>query len=348
MTKLNLKLELREPETIFFGLVLPIFLTIVLGAIFARDRSEITFEVGVYELDETVYEEIAGSDVFDIKMYENKEDALEDLEDAHINLIFTSSIDDRDDIQVIFNSLYQSDYEEIVEPILQNLSFTTRIEQLSEGNESEGAFNIEGGLIDGNVIDFKTAQLMAFILQSIVIFNVINTSIGLTRLKQNNILRRFYSLPVKKWQVLLSHILGSILITILQICILILITYLIFDIDIQYVPITLLLLLFSTIGFIGIGLAIAAVARRIEVANSLSNTIVFPMIVAGGGWVPQSLFPEFVSYLDVINPFGSSLDIINAFAASPEVHVGYQHILTVLIIFIGAWAFGIRRFSMRN
>jgi ABC-2 type transport system permease protein len=136
-------------------------------------------------------------------------------------------------------------------------------------------------------VSFMQAQAVGGIAVMMVLFGLTAVSTTLLREREHGTMRRLLSLPVPPGAILLGKALATGVVGLMQLVVLFLVGELLFKIGIWRDPLTLGVLIVSTVAAAtAFGLLIASWARTTKQAEGLSTLIILVMSCLGGSWFP--------------------------------------------------------------
>lgn len=128
-----------------------------------------------------------------------------------------------------------------------------------------------------------------------LLFTIVGAASSLFEEKQEGSLRRLLCMPVKRSQILWSKYIYSILLGIVQLFIMFLISWLLFDVDIFSNFINLFIMITaSAMAAVSFGMLITSFATSLSQANGVATLIILVMSAIGGSWFPISLLPDWM------------------------------------------------------
>lgn len=114
---------------------------------------------------------------------------------------------------------------------------------------------------------------------------------------------RLLCAPVRKYEMLVGKVLGGIIVTIVQVLVVLLFSWLILKADWGSDIFTVLLVVISeSVMAISLGVGCAFLIRNENTATGILNTMIPVFVFLGGGYVPLSVAGEGVARLSVISP----------------------------------------------
>jgi ABC-2 type transport system permease protein len=116
--------------------------------------------------------------------------------------------------------------------------------------------------------------------------------------KQEGSLKRLFCMPISRSQFLWSKYLFSISMGILQLFVIFLFAYFLYEVDIFSNFINLLVIIFvSAAAAVAFGMIIIAFSSSLAQANGISTLFILIMSALGGSWFPVTLFPEWIQII---------------------------------------------------
>ncbi|QDU67853.1 ABC transporter permease [Engelhardtia mirabilis] len=159
-------------------------------------------------------------------------------------------------------------------------------------------------------IDFLFPGIIGMSLMSSTLWGV-GYSIVLARKRKQ--LKRLAATPMRRWHFILATFLSRVLFLVVEVALLLLFGWLVFDIVIRgSVPAFALVSLLGTASFGAIGLMIAARVSSVEAANGWLNLATFPMWMLSGVFFSYERFPEVTHFAIRLLPLTALNDGLRA------------------------------------
>jgi ABC-2 type transport system permease protein len=128
-----------------------------------------------------------------------------------------------------------------------------------------------------------------------LLFTLTGAATSIFEEKQEGTLKRIFCMPISKNQFLWSKYIYSIMLGIVQLFVLFLFAYFLYDVDIFSNFFNLMIVIIvSASAAVAFGMAITAYAKSLAQANGISTLIIMVMSALGGSWFPVTLFPEWM------------------------------------------------------
>jgi len=168
----------------------------------------------------------------------------------------------------------------------------------------------ESNEIGGRYIDFLLPGLIGANLMGGGLFGV---GFVVVDLRMRKLLKRFLATPMNRRDFLLALMASRLLFTLVEVTILLVFAWLVFDVTIRgnvFALATILLL--SGSAFTGIGMLLASRAKTIETVSGLMNAVMLPMYVTSGVFFSADRFPEAIQPFLKILPLTAANDGLRA------------------------------------
>lgn len=190
-------------------------------------------------------------------------------------------------------------------------------------------------------IDFLLPGIIAMAVMQMAVFSVAFVFVDY---KEKGILKRLLATPMKPGQFVAANVIVRLVVALAQAFILLLMGVLIFKTHVVGAP--WLIALVATLGgvmFLGLGFTISGIAKTVDAVPAIANLIVFPMMFLGGVFFPMDSMPDWlqniVQYLPLTH-FAEGLRDVMAQGASigeiaPQLYwmLGWSVVLVGLALF---------------
>ena len=202
------------------------------------------------------------------------------------------------------------------------LSFTSK-EITSSSFMSESTDTSSESFID-NLIKFDSVQLVGKDLKNpqvtrivggwaimFLLFTLTAIATSLFEEKQEGTLKRLLCMPVTRTEILLSKYFFSMTMGIIQLMVLFLFSWAIFDVDIftNFFNLVIVIII-SASAAVSFGMIITSHATSLSQANGIATLLILVMSAVGGSWFPTFLFPD---WLQVVSRFTLTYWSVEAF-----------------------------------
>jgi len=193
--------------------------------------------------------------------------------------------------------------------------------------------------------DFVLAGVLGLALMN---SSIIGIAVGMTKYREDKILKRITTTPVKTWWFILSEVFSRLILNFAQISIILLVGTRLFDAHIygSYWSIYLLSLI-GAILFQLIGFVIASVSKTTSAAEGMATAITIPMMFLGGVFFPIDSLPNWLYSVVKYLPISPLLRLLRdtALSAKPILE-NSTSLIIVLAWIVVALMFASLRFKL--
>ncbi len=191
----------------------------------------------------------------------NKEEILKSMTDFDITNLGNSDSSSSENLDV-FNRLVKFDSEQLVGTEIKNPGVTR--------------------MVGGWAIMF-------------LLFTLSGTATSIFEEKQEGTLKRIICMPVSRSQFLWSKYIFAILLGIVQLAVLFLFSYFLYNVDVFSNIFNLaVVIIVSAAAAVAFGMVITAYSKSLAQANGIATLLILVMSALGGSWFPVTLFPEWM------------------------------------------------------
>ncbi|MCB0730946.1 MAG: ABC transporter permease [Ignavibacteriae bacterium] len=183
------------------------------------------------------------------------------------------------------------------------------IVKLTQQSDSNSVNNRQADFIS-NLIKFDSEQLVGAEKKNpgvtrivggwaimFLLFTLSGTATSIFEEKQDGTLKRIFCMPISRSQFLWSKYIFAILLGIVQLSVLFLFAYYLYDVDIFSNFLNLMVVILASAGAaVAFGMVITAYAKSLAQASGISTLIILIMSALGGSWFPVTLFPEWMQF----------------------------------------------------
>jgi ABC-2 type transport system permease protein len=138
----------------------------------------------------------------------------------------------------------------------------------------------------------------------------------LTGYRENGILRRLSTTPVRPASLLAAQMLVNGLAAVASALLTLTVGRLVYDVRLPEQPAGYLLaLLLAVLAALSLGAVISARARTTKIATAIGTAVFFPMMFCAGVWVPVQAMPDMLARVVAYTPFGAAARALDEAAA---------------------------------
>lgn len=352
---------LRNVAGLFFGLIFPVILILIFGAIFSGNN---TGRVTVYvqNLDTSVPPPPIVNISGDYIQALNSTSIL-DVQIVNPSQNFTQYLSDHSSSDgIIIPANFSVDYalrQQINLTVYGNPTQTTNGIILGVVNGVNNLFNLRnynGSQIIGvktatvgyespKYIDFLIPGLIGFSILVSPMFSMVNIS---SEYKKTKLFRQLSLTPITKFEWLASKIMFYIVLAMISFLLMTAVGVLVFD---AHITLTLWLIPFFILGpmlFCSLGMLVGIATKSVESASVLGNIITFPMMFLSGTFFPISIMPEYLRNIAHVLPLYYIIDGLNNVMVYANYTSGLIDITVVAVVALVIFVAAARLFRWRE
>jgi len=345
----NLKMLLRNRQTLFWAMVFPVLLIVVFG-LFNLDEPP-TSKLAVVDqasnaASENVVDALGEIETLEVSTAGDVDDAKQQLADGELDFVLVLpeqfSLPPRPGSQqslTLFEDPANVQANAIVRGTLESFADKTTLGLA----QVAPAFAIEAVQTESRNVRYVDFLMPGIIGQAIMMSAIMGTAVGISRYREQQVLRRLLATPLPTRTFLIAEVLSRLCLAVLQTSLILLTARLMFDVHVygSYLWVYALALLGNLI-FIQVGFTIAGVARSASAAEGLSNVVAMPLLILSGVFFAIDTLPDgvqaFVRLLP-LTPLIETLRGVILHADVPWPHATELGIVVVwaLVTFLSAW-----------
>lgn len=351
----NLKIISRNRQALFWSFMFPLMFTFIFGTFFGKNSTNGT--IGVINQSNSpvasaLVQTIEDANIFKIVEESNLDEAKDKVRKSNESAIIlipesfgqmTPEADNQ--VTIIYDQgsaqagtivtsfvdkfLTQTDFQLAqLKPV-----FSVATEKLSERELT--------------YFDFVLAGILGLALMN---SSIIGIAVGMTKYREDKILKRITTTPIKSWWFVVAEVLSRLVINFFQIALVLIIGKYIFDAHI-YGNILIIFavsivgaLLFQLMGFL-----IASFSRTTDAAQGMATAITIPMMFLAGVFFPIDSLPRWLYGAVQYLPLAPLLRIIRNVtleAVSPFSEI--NNVIIILVWILACLAFSIYRFRLTD
>ena len=351
--KIEMKLFLRDRQTVFWTYFFPSFLIVIFGLVFSNPNV-IKFSAGIVDEDVSAgsAQFIEGLNEISVLKLEKltRAAAVEELKQNKKSVAiiiprgFAENMENRRAQIELLHNPSQPQVLQVISSILQD--YITKVNWRKVKIEPPIEITqtpVQAIRRKTSYIDFLVPGLIGFSLMSTCLFTI---GVVVVSYREKGKLRRLAVTPLPKAIFIGGQIINRYIIVLLQAVLLIGISYFVFHV--QMVGNIFALLFALTVGmlaFISLGYSIASVAKTTESASGIANVLFFPMMFLSGVYFSVEGMPKFlrplIEFLPLTHLVRAVRSIFNNGAQLIEV-LPQMGILTIWMII--CFAFSVKKF----
>ena len=307
----DLKMLSRNRQALFWSLMFPIMFTVIFGFFFGKDST--TGDIDVINNSNTPVANSLVSSLTDTGLFKihtdvtNIDTARDQVKKSKVAAVLVipqnfgaMTSDAPKTLQVIddpANATTNTVLLGFLDKFNTNLTFT-------ENNIKTPAFEVDEQKTNTRTLGYFDFVLAGILGLALMNSSVIGIAVGMAEYRQDQILKRITTTPIKTWKFILAEVLSRLVVNLIQISIILAIGKYFFaahiygNIFIIYVLALLGGLLFQLLGF-----TIASFVKTADAAQGAATAITIPMMFLGGVFFPTDSLPHWlfsiVQYLPI-------------------------------------------------
>ncbi|MDD2468678.1 MAG: ABC transporter permease [Desulfobulbus sp.] len=311
----SLKCFYRERTAMFFTTMFPILLILVFGAIF-MDDDNLHYNLCLQDLDQTetsaeIGKSLASTGKFKVIPVDAAIEATQYVNDTKENLVVVIPKDyEKLSGQYLLNGdlnafatlrfVYDPSSSSVLEKMqLLNLVFATMNQELSAKPPFIRTAQESIHTRKYRFLKFFIPGIIAMAIMTESLFGTVQVN---TELRQRGIIRKLSTTPITRTDWILSSILHQIILAVISTTLMLLVSYIVFDVQLSinaWLPLFIVLDVFT---FVGIGMILTRLVREAQSASSAANAIMFPMMFLSGSFFPLEMMPDFLQKFAKVLP----------------------------------------------
>lgn len=135
-----------------------------------------------------------------------------------------------------------------------------------------------------------------------LLFSVSSIGQSMLEEKENGVLKKLLQSPVKPFEIMMSKMLTATIISVFQLTVMFIFSWLAFALDIfMDIPALIIMILFTAIACSSFGVLLSAIVTTKKQADSLGTIIILFMSAVGGSMIPLYIMPSFMQDAAVIS-----------------------------------------------
>lgn len=247
------------------------------------------------------------------------------------------------EIAGMMGSYFGQDEDEVLES-MTNFDITELLNR--EDSDSSGSSDFD---VIGSLIKFESEQLVGTEVKNpgvtrmvggwaimFLLFTLTGAASSIFEEQQEGTLKRIFCMPIAKSHFLWAKYIYSILLGIVQLSVLFLFAFFLYDVDIFSNIFNLsIVIIVSAAAAVAFAMIITAASKSLAQANGIATLFILIMSALGGSWFPVSLFPD---WMQIISKFTLTYWSVEAFLQVLWRNASIQDIIFPYVIILVAIA----------
>lgn len=335
----DVKMILRNRQTLFWSLVFPVIFITVFG-LFNLDETvpaKIGFvDKAVNEFSEDIKESLSELEILEITDRDHVDSAKEELENGDLDFVLVVPED------FIFPVAEQQTLELFSDPtnLNENQIVKSTLEKFAD-EATLASIAVDPTLVikdteissrEIRYIDFLTPGIIG---QSVMFSAVVGIAIAISRYREQNVLKRIRATPLNTKNFFLAEVGARLILAMVQTSLVIVVAQLVFDVQIFGSLFWIYAVaLLGNLVFLQVGFFVAGVVKTATAAEGLSNVITLPLLFLSGVFIDTATLPRAVFLVVEHLPLAPLIKILRGIALHGDLPWEYQFELGLL----AAWA----------
>ncbi len=308
LSKVFLKIFLRDRQSIFFSLFFPIIFMTVFG--FVNSGGQDPINIGVVNESNSVVasdfvQELIDSPIFNVTV--GMEERLrEELEAGDQTMVLVlpelfnnqSLAQDSTELRLLVDAA-QVQQLGLILPVLEQ----TLIEIEREFRNTEPMFSLVIEDVQArsqSYLDFLLPGLMAFTLMQL---SIAGSGFNIVEYRRKGILKRLFVTPIRPKDFIAAIVLARMSIVLLQLTVLV--AFAVFVLDVRIVgnfAAFYFLIILGTFIFLNLGFCLGSIAKTQQAVMAVGNIFIFPQIFLSGVFYPIESMPALIQPIAYVLP----------------------------------------------
>lgn len=313
----NLKMLIRNKQALFWSLMFPLMFTAIFGLFFGRENN-VSGTIGVVNksnnsFGQNLENSLADSKLFTIKDSGDENSLRDEVSKSKISAVLTIPENfGEQEVSAPKSVKIYSDPSNQASTILSNFVNQYLIQASFQAQNAKPLFTIDqessGTGKKTNYFDFVMAGVLGLALMNA---SIMGMAVGISRYREDKILKRITTTPLKTWKFLTAEVLSRLCINIIQVALILITGIYVFHGHVYGNIFVLLPIVFlGAILFQLIGFAIAGFAKTADAAEGMAQAIAIPMMFLGGVFFPIDALPKWLYSIIQFLPLAPLLRMI--------------------------------------
>lgn len=317
----DIKMLIRNRQALFWSLAFPLMFTIIFGFFFGKGASltgkVILINQANTEIADNLERALTDSEVMKIVKSDDLADSRDSLKKGEITAVIiipadfgrTKPTGQREITVVLDPANMQSN--SVITGFVNN--FLTELNYQTQGVKK--VYHLKEERTNSRELTYFDFVMVGLIGLALMNVSIQGVSITMARYREDKILKRIVTTPIKPWKFIVAEVLSRLILNIIQVSLILSVSVFFFGANI-YGSI-LLIFLFSLIGaalFQSIGFMIASFCQTTDAAQGMAMSINIPMMFLAGVFFPIDQLPAWLTSIVQYIPLAPLLRMIRQIA----------------------------------
>jgi ABC-2 type transport system permease protein len=334
----NLKMLVRNKQALFWSLFFPVVFIIIFGLFFGKSNnmsgSISVIDKSNNEISRSIVKGLEDSKLFTIKDNTDLNTAKDQIQKGKLSAIVfipqnfaVAGPQATNSVKVYYDPAYASSGNVLVTFVDKYLTgFDYQVQKVKP------IYKVEADKVNNNkqfsYFDFVLVGILGLALMN---GSIIGIAVGISRYREDKILKRIVSTPLKPWKFVSAEVFSRLIINLVQISLVLVVGVYVFNGHIYgNLIVVVLLALLGGILFQLIGFCIAAYAKTVDAAQGMAQAITIPMMFLAGIFFPIDSLPGWLSNIVKFLPLAPLLRMLRIVAI--EAGSPFQSPSNILIV----------------
>jgi len=348
----NIKMTLRNRQSIFWMFIFPVLLMGLFGLIFGQGAA-LKSSLGVVNQDKTkltvsLVNQLQNGEFLKETVFKSKQEALKKLQAGELDgvLVFKkgfskkvqASINKQPSPPAVIELYYDPGANFSAQLVSAVTNFLADFEKVLQ-KQPPLFYLVKKSvrLSSLHYIDYLLPGMIAMTLMNSALFGLGGTIVNY---REKGVLRRLMVTPQPLTQFIAAQISNQLIFSILRAVLLIAVAVTFFQVTVvgSYF-LLLLIVIIGSLTFVTVAFTVASFAKNREVADTLSNIISLPMMFLSGVFFPVDSAPSWIKPLIQILPLKYLADAFRAVMNKGEGLAAIEHQLLILLALTAVFFF---------
>jgi ABC-2 type transport system permease protein len=336
----NLKMLVRNKQSLFWALAFPLIFTFIFGTFFGKDSNTagtlILINNSKSELAQSIDKTLTKSSLFKITKSNDVVASTDQVKKGKIGSVVVipkgfgdPAPNSPKTLKVIIdpaNAQSNSVVTGVLNQILTSASFQVQ--------NAKPIFSVEQQKTNSNNLNYFDFVLVGLLGMALMNSSVQGVAIAISKYREDQILKRLTTTPMKTWKFIMAEVLSRLLLNLIQVTLILTIGVYVFGGHIPgSIPLIYLFALIGAILFQLIGFAIASASKTTDAAEGMATAITIPMMFLAGVFFPIDQLPKWILSIVQYLPLAPLLRMIRGIAL--ENTSPFSNPLNIIIV--GGW-----------
>ncbi len=338
----NIKIIFRDRQALFWALAFPLIFVVVFGLFRLDEPRTATIAIVDRSKDaasQSLIQNLETIEGLKLDLSLEEEAARQALRDGDVNfvLIIPQGLAERlqnptspVSLTVVYDQSQMQTNQFVLGVIQQFIDQTNMALQ-----HVQPIIELKGEGIQAREIGYFDFLLPGFLGMGVMTYAIIGLASTIALYRQQKIFKRLHTTPLRVRTFFAAQILAYLLLSLVQSAIILAAGVLLFGGHIYgNILWVFVLVILANIIFLSLGFVVGALARTVEAANGLANSITMPMMFFSGVFFPTESLPGILSKIVQYLPLTPLLDALRGVALEGKPFWAYPWELGILGIWI--------------